>query len=54
MVWKPNLGSFYDKKEINAVIRVLEKSRHWSMGLDQIYRVKNLVILQNIVEQNMQ
>jgi perosamine synthetase len=29
---EPNLGSFYDKKEINAVIRVLEKSRHWSIG----------------------
>ena len=29
---EPNLGSFYDKKEVNAVIRVLEKSRHWSVG----------------------
>ena len=29
---EPNLGSFYDKKEINAVIKVLKESQHWSVG----------------------
>ncbi len=29
---EPNLGSFYDKKEIDAVVRVLKKSKHWSIG----------------------
>jgi|TARA_B110000483_G_scaffold236930_1_gene310876 perosamine synthetase len=29
---EPNLGSFYDKKEIDAVVKALEKSKHWSIG----------------------
>jgi len=29
---EPNLGSFYDKKEIDAVVKVLKESKHWSVG----------------------
>jgi perosamine synthetase len=29
---EPNMGSFFDKKEINAVLIALKKSMHWSVG----------------------
>ncbi len=29
---EPNLGSYYDNSEINAVIKTLKKSKHWSIG----------------------
>ena len=29
---EPNLGSFYDKNEINAVLKVLKNSKDWSIG----------------------
>ena len=33
-IWfgEPNLGSYYDQKEINAVVKTLKQSKHWSVG----------------------
>ena len=33
-IWygEPNLASYYGKKEINAVMKVLRESKHWSVG----------------------